>query len=347
MPNISDEKIMQSTACILCSINCGLKIQVKNGGFTRIQGDKQHPHSEGYICQKAMGLNHYQNHARRLTHPMRKKPDGGFEAITWETAIHEVAQKLTKIRDTFGGSAIAYYGGGGQTNHLGGAYAQPFRKALKTPYVYSALAQEKTGSFWVNGKLFGQQNCHTTEGFEAADYVLIIGSNPWQSHGIPQARKVLKQIAKNPKRQMVVIDPRRTETAKMADIHLQVKPGMDAFLLSAFLAVIIQEEREDTAFLEEHTLGFDELRAVFREIPVSEYAKKAGLAPELVRKVARGFATAHSASVRHDLGIEQTLHSTLNTYLEKLLFLITGHFARPGCNPAHTVCSYLDTFERT
>lgn len=328
---------MQSTACILCSINCGLEVRVDNGRFVRIQGDPKHPHSEGYLCQKAAGLDYYQNHARRLTHPMRKKVDGTFEQIDWETAISEVAEKLVQIRGAFGGTSIAYYGGGGQANHLGGAYAQPFREALGTPYVYSALAQEKTGSFWVNGKLFGRQSCHITEGFEAAEYVLIIGANPWQSHGIPQARKVLKKIAKDPKRTMVVIDPRRTQTAKMADIHLQVRPGMDAFFLAAMLTVIIQEGLEDRAFLEKYTIGFDMVRAALSEVPIDDYSKRAGIEPHLVRSVAQGFATARSATVRHDLGIEQSLHSTLNTYLEKLLFLITGHFGKPGCNTLHTL----------
>ncbi|VAX32989.1 Molybdopterin-binding oxidoreductase [4Fe-4S] cluster binding and molybdopterin cofactor binding site containing [hydrothermal vent metagenome] len=340
------DKRMQSTACILCSINCGLKIQVEHGEFTRILGDKKNPHSEGYLCQKALGLNHYQNHTRRLTHPMRKRSDGRFEKIDWGTAISEVAGKLKELRRTFGGSTIAYYGGGGQGNHLGGAYAQSFREALGTPYVYSALAQEKTGSFWVNGKLFGRQSCHITEGIEEAEYTLIIGANPWQSHGIIQARKVLKNIAKNPKRKLIVIDPRLTETAALADIHLQVRPGMDAFLLAALLGVIVNEGLEDRIFLEKYTTGFDEISTVLKKIPIDHYAKRAGIDPDLVRRVAREFATARSASVRHDLGLEQSLHSTLNTYLEKLLFLITGHFGKPGCNTLHTLFAPILTHSK-
>src|SRR5690606_2461753 len=123
-----------------------------------------------------------------------------------------------------------YYGGGGQGNHLGGVYGASLRAVLGSPYVYSALAQEKTGDFWVNGKLFGRQTCHVTvHGLAEADCALFIGTNPYQSHGFPRARKVLKAIARDQRRTMIVIDPRRTETAALADVHLQLRPGTDAF----------------------------------------------------------------------------------------------------------------------
>ena len=111
---------------------------------------------------------------------------------------------------------------------------------MKSRFNYNSLGQEKTGDFWVNGRMFGRQTCHTTEDVEHADYVLFIGCNPFQSHGIPNARDTLKDIRKDTNRTMVVIDPRRTETAKQADIHLQLKPGTDAFLLSAILSIIIR-----------------------------------------------------------------------------------------------------------
>ncbi len=329
-------KDWQSSACILCSINCGIDVAVEEGRFTGIRGDREHPGSRGYLCQKATRLDHYQNHARRLQQPLRRRPDGSYERIDWETAIREVADRLVGIRDRHGGHAIAYYGGGGQGNHLGGAYAGPFRAALGTPYLYNSLAQEKTGDFWVNGRLFGKQTCHVTEGIEESDYVLIIGANPWQSHGFPRARKVLQELSRDPRRTLVVVDPRRTRSAELADVHLQVRPGTDAFLLAGLLAVIVQEELEDGDFLAARTLGYDELRAILLRVPVEQYADRAGIDAEAVRRVARGFAAADSACSRHDLGVEHSLHSTLNTYLEKLLPLLTGNFARPGGNNLHT-----------
>ncbi len=243
-----------------------------------------------------------------------------------------MAERLLAIRDRHGGHAIAYYGGGGQGNHLGGAYAVPFRAALGTPYLYNSLAQEKTGDFWVNGRLFGKQTCHLTEGIEESDYVVILGANPWQAHGFPRARKVLRELARDPQRTLVVVDPRRTRTAELADVHLQVKPGTDAFLMAAILGVIVREGLEDREFLAARTLGWEELRGRLLAVPVDDYAERAGLEPRQVRQVARGFAAADSACTRHDLGVEHSLHSTLNTYLEKLLPLVTGNFGKAGGN---------------
>lgn len=333
--NESQDIPWQQTACILCSLNCGLEIQVKDRHFIRVRGDKAHPVSEGYLCQKPARLDYYQNHARRVKQPMKRDKDGEFHPISWDTAIREIADKLNQIIAEHGGHAIGYYGGGGQGNHLPGMYAAALRAGIGTPYAFSALAQEKTGDFWVNGKLFGRQTCHVTEGIHESDYVILIGTNSWQSHGFPQTRKVLRELKRDPNRTLVVIDPRRTATAQMADIHIPVKPGMDAFLMLAILATIVQEGWENNEFLANRTIGFEQVRAVLQGIDVVDYAAKAEVPLETVRQVAHGLAHAKAASTRHDLGVEHSLHSTLNTYLEKLLFLITGNFGRPGTNNLH------------
>jgi len=324
------------TACILCSRNCGIEVELSEGHLTRVRGDERHPLSEGYLCQKAARLDHYQNNEDRLSAPLRRRPDGSFEEVPWEAALGEIARRLVAIREAHGGRALAYYGGGGQGNHLGGVYGRGLVEAMRTRYHYSALAQEKTGDFWVNGRLFGRQTCHVTEGVEQAEVVVVIGTNPWQAHGIRNARDTLRAIARDPARTLVVIDPRRTETAAMADVHLQVRPGADAFLLAAMLSVMVREGRQDSAFLEARTTGFDAVRAALLQVPVEDHAARAGVAVEDVVGVARLIAGAKSASVRVDLGLQQSLHSTLNSYLEKLLYLVPGHFGRRGCNALHT-----------
>jgi anaerobic selenocysteine-containing dehydrogenase len=317
-------------------VNCGIEVKVEGGRLAKIRGDRAHPMSQGYTCQKALRLDHYQSSPQRLTHPLRRRADGTFEHVSWDTAIREVADRLRRLRDTHGNDSLAYYGGGGQGNHLGGAHSTSLRAAMGNPFLYTALAQEKTGGFWVDGKLFGSQACHPTEDVEHTDYLLVIGANPWQSHGFPRARQVLQELAGDPKRTLVVVDPRRTETAEKADIHLQVRPGGDAHLLLSLLGVIVQEGLEDREFIAQHTTDFDRLASVLRQIPVEEYCREAGVDAALVRKVARGYATTPKACIRTDLGLEHSLHSTLNTYLSKLLFLITGHFGRPGTNVFHT-----------
>jgi anaerobic selenocysteine-containing dehydrogenase len=325
------------SACILCDSNCGLLITVEKGQFTKIQGDKEHPASKGYVCQKPLRLNYYQNHDDRLTSPLKRCPDGSFEKISWDQAISEIAARMLAIRDEHGGRAFAFCGGGGQGNHLQGIHSAPLRRTLGTRYYYQSLAQEKTGDFWVAGKLFGKQYIHATpDQIEHSDYVVFIGTNPWQAHGFPHARVTLKDIKNDPARTMVVIDPRRTETAEIADLHLAVRPGQDAFLLAAMLGVMVQEDLVDHEFLTARTVGVQRIFEVFGKVPVARYAERAGIAEDQVRQVARGIARAKRALVRHDLGLEQSLHSTLNSYLDKLLTLLTGQFGREGTLVFHT-----------
>src|SRR5687767_10592509 len=159
LPEVATTGEWQSTACILCECNCG--IEVRLGGedgrrFERIRGDKAHPASKGYTCEKALRLDYYQNgRGERLLGPLRRRPDGSYEEIDWDTAIREVADKLAAVRDTYGGEAIVSYGGGGQGNHLGGVYGSATLTALGSRFKASAISQEKTGEMLVMGKMFG------------------------------------------------------------------------------------------------------------------------------------------------------------------------------------------------
>lgn len=318
------------TACILCECNCGIEIRL--GGehgrrFVGIRGDKRHPASQGYFCQKATRLDHYQNNRDRITVPLRRRADGTFEDIDWQTAIGEVARRLASIRDLHGGDKIFYYGGGGQGNHLPGAYSGATLHALGAIYRSNALAQEKTGEFWVADKMLSA----TTRGdFEHCEVAVFIGKNPWQSHSIPRARATLREIAKDPTRSMVVIDSCRSETADLADFHLQVRPGKDAWLLAAMCAIVVQEGLLKEAWLSEHTSGLDEVLPFFRNLAVGRYCEIAGVPQELVRKATRRIASAESAAFFEDLGVQMAPHSTLASYLDRLLWLFTGNFAKPG-----------------
>ncbi len=338
MPHAATESPhWQPSACILCSRNCGIEVQLDGSRLLRVRGDERHPISQGYLCQKAARLEHYQNHADRLSSPLRRRPDGSFEEIAWDTALREIAARLLALKRRHGPRAFAFYGGGGQGNHLGGVYGRGLLDAMGSRFLYTALAQEKTGDFWVNGRLFGHQTCHVAEDVEAAEFVVFIGTNPYQAHGIRNARDTLRALGRDTRRTLVVIDPCRTETAALADVHLQLRPGSDAFLLAAMLGVIVQERLYDVAFVDARTVGFDTLADVLRGVPVDDYCRRAGVPAEDARRVARGLAAARSASVRVDLGLQHSPHSTLNSYLEKLLWLLPGHFARPGCNALHSL----------
>jgi anaerobic selenocysteine-containing dehydrogenase len=319
----------KASACILCECNCGLEIDVEERRFVRLRGDKRHPASRGYACEKAHRLDHYQNGRDRLTQPLRRRSDGSFEPIDWDTAIREVAARFAAVRDQFAGQSIFYYGGGGQGNHLPGAYASATRRALGSRYRSSALAQEKTGEFWISDRVFGGM---TRADFEHCEVALFIGKNPWQSHSIPRARVTLKEIAKDPQRTLIVIDPRRTESAELADIHLQVRPGGDAWLLSALLAILVEEDLIDREFLAAHAVGAEEVIARLKTIAIGEYCARSGVAEELVRKAARAIGRAKSMASFEDLGVQMNHGSTLVSYLHRLLIALTGNLGKPGAH---------------
>ena len=320
----------QRTACILCENNCGLEVELGGEGgrhLVRVRGDDAHPASRGYACEKASRMDYYQNGPQRLTTPMRRRADGGFEAIDWDTALREVTQRAMALAGRHGGASLLYYGGGGQGNHLPGLYSRAMRAALGMRYQSSAIAQEKTGEFYVAGCMLGGV---ARADFEHAEVALLIGKNPWHSHGIPKARVTLRDIARDPARTLIVIDPRRSETADLADIHLAVRPGADAFLLAALIGTVVQEGLLADAWLQAHADGAAEVTALFAGLDVAAHAQKAGIDEAIVRDVARRIARARSVASFEDLGVQMNRHSTLVSYLHLLLVLLTGHFGKPG-----------------
>ena len=318
------------TACILCECNCGLEVELGGEGGThlaKIRGDRRHPSSRGYACEKAHRLDHYQHSSDRVTTPLRRRADGTFEEIDWDTAIREVSEKLGAIRDTHGGDTIFYYGGGGQGNHLPGAYATATRRALGSRYRSSALAQEKTGEFWVAERMYGG---YLRADFEHCDVAFFLGKNPWHSHSIPRARVTLKGIANDPKRTLIVVDPRRTETADLADIHLQVRPGTDAWLLAAMLGVLVEEGLVDRAFVDAHTTGVEPVLEVLRKVSIAESCERTGVSEELVRRATRAVGRAQALASFEDLGVQMNRHSTVVSYLHHLLVSLTGNIGKKG-----------------
>ena len=166
--------------------------------------------------------------------------------------------------------------------------------------------------------------------FEHCEVGFFLGKNPWLSHSIPRARVTLREIAKDPERCLIVVDPRRTETAEIADIHLQVKPGTDAWLLAAMIGVLVQEDRIARDWLGAHAEGLEEVLPHFEALPVADYCERCGIPEEQVRAAARRIAAAKSVASFEDLGVQMNRHSTLVSYLHKLLILLTGNFGKPG-----------------
>ena len=318
------------TGCVLCAQNCGLEIEVENNRIVKVRGDKSNAKSEGYICRKGLNVAYHQHNADRLKYPLKKVRDK-FERISWDQAIDEIATKLKGIIDEYGPRSFAYMGGGGQGCHFEAAFGVRLMRSLGSQYQYSALAQEFSGAFWVCGRTHGKQYLHDQPDVDNTDVLLIFGWNGMQSHQIPQAPRKLQRLSKDKDKMLIVVDPRKTETAKLADVHLPIRPGTDALLLKAMISLILKEGWENKAYLAEHTSGFDSVKSCFENFDARAAVKTCSLDFEQVREVTRLYATRKS-SLRYDLGLFMGRHSALNSYLIVILQAICGRLCSPGGN---------------
>jgi len=325
--------VVHKTSCVLCAQNCGLAVEVENNVIVKVKGDRENVRSEGYICRKGMNVAHHQHHADRLKYPLKRAGDA-WERISWEQAIDEIASRLKGIVDEHGPRSFAYMGGGGQGCHFEAAFGVRLLRGLGSRYHYNAIGQEFSGMFWVHGRTYGRQYLYTDPDIEETDMLLAIGWNGMQSHQIPQAPRHLLRISKDPDKMLVVVDPRKSETAALADIHLPIRPGADALLLRAMIAVILKEGWENKDYMGKHTAGFEAIRPLFADFDAAAAVRTCRLDYERVREVCRLFATRKS-SLRNDLGIYMNRHSAVASYLEVILLALCGRIGVRGGNVFH------------
>ena len=336
----------KKTGCVLCAQNCGLEVFVEDNRITKVKGDKDNPRSKGYACRKGANIAFHQHHKDRLTHPLKKVGDR-FERIPWDQAISEIASRLKEIVGTYGPKSYAYMGGGGQGCHFDAAFGVRLMRALGSRYHYSPLAQELTGIFWASGRLTGRQYLFGIPDEHRSDMLLAIGWNGMQSHQMPRAPLVLKEFSKDPDKLLVVIDPRRSETAEIADIHLAIRPGTDALLARAMISIIIQEGWCNKEYIDQHVSGFAEIEPWFKGFNAKKAIEVCELDYDRIREVCRLLAT-RKWCMHPDLGVYMNRHSTAATYLYLILSTICGRFCVPGGNviPGHLMPLGAHTDER-
>lgn len=328
--NESADAVWKKTGCALCPQNCGLEVLVENNRIIRVKPDKENPRSEGYCCRKGLNIAYYVHHADRFTHPL-KKAGNDFVQISWEQAIREIAEKLGKVVNEHGPRSVAFMGLAGTTCSSEAAYGLRMLNNLGSRYYYNALAAELTGLFWGYGRMLGKQYLATMPDEHHTDMLMIIGWNPWMTHQMPQARRYLQKFSKDPDKLLVVIDPRRSETAEKADIHLPIRPGTDALFTRAMIAIILQEGWQNQEYIDNHVSQLEQIKPWFVDFDAREACQVCGLEYELVKKVAHLFATRKS-SLHQDLGVLMNRHSSVTTYLQNILLAICGRLLVPGGN---------------
>lgn len=337
-PSVSKTPIARSgeglhTVCVLCSHNCGIQVDVEDGKIVKVRADESNPITQGYICNKAVTVDRYAHHKQRVEYPMRRKPDGSFERISWDTAVSEIGEKLAALRDEHGPRSLGLVGIGGQANHLDAPYASSFLRATGSRRWYNAFAQEKTQHMLVDQWMFDSPpTTFYHPDVDRATYLIVMGTNPRISNRGHNATETFKELSKKEDCKVVVLDPRETETTRGADEHIRVQPGSDAYFLLGMAATLVQRELYDVNFVAERTVGFHELRDELGRIDVSDMAARCGVTREDITRVASEFARAERSSIMFDLGVEQTRFSTLVSYLIHLNSVLSGHIGKPGTN---------------
>lgn len=319
----------KKSSCVLCPLNCGLELEIEDNKIIKARGDKDNPRSKGYSCRKGLSVAHYQHNADRLKYPL-KLVDGKHVRISWEQALAEIAAKALAIREQYGPRTFAYMGGGGVAGHFEGAYGARLMRALGSQYMYTPLTQEFSNTYWVEGRLVGKQAIISVADMENAQTMLAWGWNGWLSHQEPRTRVQLQEISKDPERMLVVIDPRKSETADKADLHLAIRPGTDSTLLKAMINIILTEGWENKAWMEAHVSGWEQVRPWFENFDAHRGIEAVcRLNYDDVYALCKRWVSTRSA-LHQDLGIYMNRHSTINTYMIHILRFLGGHVGVPG-----------------
>jgi anaerobic selenocysteine-containing dehydrogenase len=331
---MSDARTMYRV-CPFCEATCGLAVEVEGDAIVGVRGDKQDPFSQGYICPKAYGLKELYHDPDRLRRPVRRTAHG-WEEITWAEAYDEVASRLIAVREQYGNDAIGMYTGNPVVHDLGALLYRPvLQRALGSRSLFNASAIDTLPKIVQTGLMFGRHfpTAVPVPDIDRTDYLLIIGANPVVSHGslmtMPDAPGRLKAvIARGGK--VVVIDPRRTETAKIASEHHFIRPATDAAFLLALVHTFFKEGLVSLGAAEGLVGGLDEVEAAAREFAPEAVGNYCGISAAVIRRIARELAAAPSAACYGRLGTCVQEFGTLASWGCDLVNVLTGNLDRAG-----------------
>ena len=325
-------------SCNLCEASCGLSIEV--GGrpgaerVVSIRGDADDPLSHGYVCPKGIALQDLQSDPDRLRTPVRRTSGGGWEPMSWDDALDRVADALCRIRDVHGGDAVGLYLGNPITHGWAPVTFVPMLlQALGTRNRYSAASVDQQPQHLLAYLLFGSPLLLPVPDLDRTDLLLVVGGNPLVSNGsimtAPDMRRRLEALRARGGR-VVVIDPRRTETADAADEHVFVRPGTDVWLLAAMLHVIVDEGLVSLGRAAAYVDGAAQVQQAVAPFTPERVASVTGVDAPVIRRLARELAGARRAAVYGRLGVTQSVHGTTAYWLVHCLNVLTGRLDVEG-----------------
>jgi anaerobic selenocysteine-containing dehydrogenase len=320
-------------ACNLCEAICGLEITVANGAIADLRGDPLDPLSRGHVCPKGNALIDLHADPDRLKTPLRRIGDT-WVPIAWDDAFDLVAERLKAIVAEHGDDAVAIYLGNPNVHNSGTMLSSGgFLRALRTRNRFSATSVDQLPHHRAALEMFGHPMLIPIPDVDRTGYFLIMGANPLASNGsimtAPGMRTRMKAIQSRGGR-VVLIDPRRTETAAVADEHHFIRPGTDALFLLALVHTIVAGGAARLGRLADVTDGFDDLATAVRAFPPERVAERTGIAAETIRRIARELASAERAVAYGRIGLSTQAFGGLCQWLIVALNAITGNLDEPG-----------------
>lgn len=320
-------------ACNLCEAMCGVKIEFEGTKVLSIRGDDEDPFSRGHICPKATALQALYEDPDRIRQPM-KRVDGKWVALSWEDALAEAAAGLHAVQRKHGRDAVGLYLGNPNVHNTGALlFGSLFARALRTRHRYSATSVDQLPHMLTAYWMFGHQLLMPVPDVDRTDYLLMLGANPIASNGSLMTAGCIKLRLDELKARggrLVVIDPRRTETAERADQHVFIKPGTDALLLLALLHEVFARGGVKPGRLAVMLDGLDDIAALAKRFPPERVSAKTGVSVEVMRQLASDFMAAKAAVAYGRVGTSMQAFGSLCAWLINVLNLVTGNFDRPG-----------------
>ncbi len=322
------------TFCRICEAHCGMVATVDEGIVTQLRPDREHPLSKGEACPKGIAMTDVQNDPDRVLHPLRRnRATGELEPVSWNEAIADIGERLrTTIAAHGRGSVGWYFGNPGAFSYSHALWVKGFMEGLGSPHYYTASSQDVANRFAASALLYGSPALIPIPDLQRTSFLLMVGANPFVSHGsvltAPKVKEQLHGIVERGGR-VVVVDPRRTETARHFD-HVAVRPDTDAWMLFSLLCVLIEEGLTDEQSLARETTGWARVRDLARALPPEQTEGRTGVAAADLRTLARDLAGADRAAVYGRTGSCLGRFGTLVAFLLDVLMLATGNLDRAG-----------------
>jgi len=335
-----DRRIAHAT-CTLCEATCGIEVEVEGRRIARLRGDARDPFSRGHVCPKAVGLRDLQDDPDRLRRPLRRTA-AGFEEIGWEQAYALAAEGIARARAAGGPDAVAFYRGNPGIHDFATLLgAQLLARALGTKQLFSAGPVDTWPRYVQSGSMYGGPLRASVPDVDRTHYLLVVGANPLVSNGsLMTAPGIRDRLAALRARggKLVVVDPRRSETAARADEHHFIAPGADAAFLLAMVQVLFAEGRVRLGRCSDLVRGLEDVRRLVAAFPPERVAPRCGIAADTIRRLARELSDAPSAAPYGRMGTCVQPFGTLASWAIDLLAILTGNLDRPGgamfANPA-------------